>query len=109
MPMMQIRDAQIEFGDRKVFVNESGQKMSILKEVDDDWILRRLERWGSRDFLPLVGPKKGAILQSIIREKDPKNVVEVGSFLGAKGKPITAPSTVFPPQARVSPSTVMSP
>ena len=57
--------------------------MSILKEVDDDWILRRLERWGSRDLLPLVGPKKGAILQGLILEKNPKNVVEVGSFLGS--------------------------
>lgn len=36
--------AQIAFGDREVFVNSKGEKMSRLKEVDDDWILRRLEQ-----------------------------------------------------------------
>jgi len=77
-----IREAQIEFGDREVYVNESGEKMSKLKEVDDDWILRRLERWGRRDQLPLVGPRKGAILQDLVREARPKTVVEVGSFIG---------------------------
>eukprot|EP00951_Prasinocladus_malaysianus_P036946 scaffold393030_cov44-Prasinocladus_malaysianus.AAC.2 len=85
----QIRDAQIEFGDREVFVNDKGQKMSKLKEVDDDWIVRRLERWGRRDQLPLVGPKKGAILQQLIEEKNPKRVVEVGSFLGELNEPFS--------------------
>lgn len=42
----QVREAQIAFGDREVFVNESGERMSRLKEVNDDWVLRRLERWG---------------------------------------------------------------
>jgi len=42
----EIREAQIEFGDREVYVNQDGEWMSKLKEVDDDWILRRLERWG---------------------------------------------------------------
>ncbi len=42
----QIREAQIAFGDREVFVNEQGERMSRLKEVNDDWVLRRLERWG---------------------------------------------------------------
>lgn len=78
----EIRKAQIEFGDREVYVNAEGQRMSKLKEVDDDWILRRLERWGQRDLLPLVGPVKGEILQNLITERSPKRVVEVGSFLG---------------------------
>jgi hypothetical protein len=25
--------------------------------VDDEWILRRLDRWGAQDFLPQIGPK----------------------------------------------------
>ena len=41
-----VREAQIAFGDREVFVNEDGERMSRLKEVNDDWVLRRLERWG---------------------------------------------------------------
>ena len=89
--------AQIEFGDREVFVNEAsgrtgakpqptahssrcqvprhrsallsswcletppslqdGDRMSRLKEVDDDWILRRLDRFGRRDGMPYVGPQ----------------------------------------------------
>jgi len=31
-------------------------------QVDDTWILRRLERWGRKDAMPFLGPKKGAIL-----------------------------------------------
>ena len=44
----QVRKAQIGMGDREVFVNEEGERMSRLREVDSDWILRRLERWGRR-------------------------------------------------------------
>ena len=120
----EIRDAQIAFGDREVFVNDKGEKMSRLKvrlsirrripalargchsrlvcvvaclchahpwlptkaglpvqpgppllrtegsqtavgmlpshpqEVNDDWILRRLERWGKRDGMPFVGASR---------------------------------------------------
>lgn len=63
-------------------MNDDGDRMSRLKEVDDEWILRRLERWGQRDMLPMVGPEKGQILQDLIRDRAPKHVVEVGSFLG---------------------------
>jgi len=94
----EIREAQIEFGDREVFVNESGQRMSKLKEVDDDWILRRLERWGQRDQLPLVGPKKGALLQSLVREKQPQRAVEVGSFIGYSA---ILMAQVLPPYGRL--------
>ncbi len=45
---MQIRKAQLRIGDREIFTNDSGERMSRLKDVDDDWILRRLERWGKR-------------------------------------------------------------
>ena len=44
----QVRAAQIRLGDREVLVNAEGERVSRLKEVDSDWILRRLERWGRR-------------------------------------------------------------
>ena len=45
---IQVRQAQIRAGDREVYVTEEGNKMSKLKQVDDAWILRRLERWGRK-------------------------------------------------------------
>ncbi|MEW5302378.1 MAG: hypothetical protein WDW36_005171 [Sanguina aurantia] len=48
----EMREAQIRTGDREVFINEQGEKMSRLKEVNDEWILRRLERWGRQDDMP---------------------------------------------------------
>ncbi|GLI60582.1 hypothetical protein VaNZ11_002699 [Volvox africanus] len=77
-----VREAQIMVGDREVFVNEKGEKMSRLKEVNDDWIIRRLERWGQRDGMPFVGPAKGAILQQLVADKGPQLVVEVGTMAG---------------------------
>ena len=56
--------------------------MSILKEVDDEWIIRRLERWGRKDNMPFLGPQKAGILQDIIRERQPRVVVEVGGMCG---------------------------
>ena len=54
---MQLRQRQIEFGDREVFFNEEGEKMSKLREVDADWVLRRLERWwGSSYGIPKTCP-----------------------------------------------------
>ncbi|MEW5310695.1 MAG: hypothetical protein WDW38_002466 [Sanguina aurantia] len=78
----EIREAQIRTGDREVFINEQGEKMSRLKEVNDEWILRRLERWGRQDDMPFVGPKKGAILSSLVRNKQPLLAVEVGTMAG---------------------------
>ncbi|KAG2444930.1 hypothetical protein HXX76_001666 [Chlamydomonas incerta] len=78
----EIREAQIAFGDREVFVNDKGEKMSRLKEVNDDWIVRRLERWGRRDGMPFVGPAKGAVLQQLVADKAPRLVVEVGTMAG---------------------------
>ncbi|CAK0744806.1 hypothetical protein CVIRNUC_001575 [Coccomyxa viridis] len=77
-----VRKAQIGTGDREVYVNKDGERMSRLREVDSDWIIRRLERWGKRDRMPFIGPEKGALLQRIIRERQPRQVVEVGSMAG---------------------------
>lgn len=58
MTFLQLREKQIAFGDRDVYFNEEGRKMSRLREVDADWVLRRLQRWGKRDNMPFIGPKK---------------------------------------------------
>ena len=35
-----------------------------------------------QDRMPFIGPEKGALLQQIIRERQPRQVVEVGSMAG---------------------------
>ncbi len=78
----QLREAQIAVGDREVFFNNEGERMSRLKEVNDEWILKRLERWGRRDNLPFVGTKKGAIMKGLVADKAPMLAVEVGTMCG---------------------------
>ncbi|GHP06135.1 hypothetical protein PPROV_000488200 [Pycnococcus provasolii] len=73
---------QIDRGERVEFTTETGSRASKWKQVDDEWILRRLERWGKQDMLPSIGPVKGRLLQSLVREHNPSLVVEVGTFLG---------------------------
>eukprot|EP00884_Botryococcus_braunii_P000550 jgi/Botrbrau1/10496/Bobra.0133s0099.2 len=94
----EIRDAQLRIGDREIFVNEKGERMSRLKDVDDDWILRRLERWGRKDNMPFIGPKKGALLQSLVRQREPNLAVEVGSMAGYSALTI---ARALPPRARL--------
>lgn len=48
--LLQVKKAQIALGDREVYINEEGERMSRLKVVNSDWIIRRLERWGKRVF-----------------------------------------------------------
>jgi hypothetical protein len=50
--------------------------------VDDDWIARRLERWGKRDGMPFLGPNKAAILQQLVAQQQPQLAVEVGTMAG---------------------------
>jgi hypothetical protein len=56
--------------------------MSRLKDVDDDWILRRLERWGQSSRMPFLGPEKAKIIQDIMQDVRPMVVVEVGTMCG---------------------------
>jgi hypothetical protein len=51
-------------------------------QVNDDWIMRRLERWGRRDGMPFVGPEKAALLQGLVQQAQPRLVVEVGTMAG---------------------------
>eukprot|EP00798_Chlamydomonas_sp_ICE-L_P001931 gene1931-33341_t len=77
-----LRDKQIKLGDREVFLNDEGEKMSRLKPVNDEWILRRLERWGKKDQMPFIGPQKAPILRQLVEDKKPKLAVEVGTMAG---------------------------
>lgn len=105
----------------QVYTTADGSTSSRLKQVDDKWIVARLERWGaqarsgsrlaspapppcplqlqagryastliapplhllSQDQLPMVGPKKGAIVQDLVREHKPRRVLEARRLLSA--------------------------
>lgn len=47
-----------------------------------DKVLKEIEKMAKREFLPIVGPRKGQILVEIIREIKPKRVLEVGTLSG---------------------------
>jgi len=55
---------------------------SRLLQVDDAWIVKRLERMGAADNLPMLGPAKATALASIVAELQPRRVLEIGTFLG---------------------------
>ncbi len=56
--------------------------MSRLKDVDDEWILRRLERWGRKDGMPFLGPKKAEVVRRLVEGRKPRLAVEVGTMAG---------------------------
>lgn len=47
-----------------------------------DEILDEIERMSEKEFLPIIGSKKGRILSETIREVRPKRVLEVGTLVG---------------------------
>jgi len=44
--------------------------------------LRQIEQVAEKDFLPIVGPHKGAILAEEVRKAKPRHVLEVGTLVG---------------------------
>ena len=76
------RERQQSLGEREEAALPDGTSYSRLKQVDDKWIVKRLERWGAQDNLPFVGSAKGDVLQALIREKKPRAVLEIGTALG---------------------------
>ena len=84
---------------REVFYSAQGDKMSRLKEVDDEWILRRLERWGRRDNMPFLGPEKAEIVKGIVHERRPRVAVEVGGMCGYSALRM---AQALPPGARLA-------
>lgn len=45
-------------------------------------VLREIEAIGNKSFIPIIGPKKGKILEDAVRERKPKLVLEVGTLVG---------------------------
>ena len=73
---VQVRKAQIGTGDREVYVNEQGERMSRLREVNSDWIIRRLERWGKQ--VRHVEPHSFQLLSCLINR-----ICKLAALLGA--------------------------
>ncbi len=47
-----------------------------------DRVLKEIEEMAEREFLPIVGPRRGRLLAEVIREVTPKRVLEVGTLIG---------------------------
>jgi len=45
-------------------------------------VLRAIERMGERNFIPVIGPEKGKILDDVIRASKPRRVLEIGTLIG---------------------------
>ena len=45
-------------------------------------VISEIEKQGMKSFIPVIGPKKGKILDNVVRRIKPKLVVEVGTFIG---------------------------
>ncbi|HME18116.1 MAG TPA: class I SAM-dependent methyltransferase [Nitrososphaerales archaeon] len=50
--------------------------------MDASEVLATIERAAPREGLPIIGPKKGAILDGVIRQHRPSTAVEVGTLVG---------------------------
>jgi predicted O-methyltransferase YrrM len=47
-----------------------------------DKVLRAIEAASEKNFLPIIGPYKGKLLEEEIRKAKPKRVLEVGTLIG---------------------------
>ncbi len=45
-------------------------------------VLREIEEMGERSFIPVIGPKKGKILDDAVKNVKPKLILEVGTLIG---------------------------
>jgi len=49
---------------------------------DPEAVLREIERIGELNFIPIIGPEKGAILDIAIKASKPRRVLEIGTLVG---------------------------
>ncbi|HXX86913.1 MAG TPA: O-methyltransferase [Candidatus Acidoferrum sp.] len=49
---------------------------------DADEVLKEIERMTKKEFLPIIGPRRGKVLVEAIRKAKPKRVLEVGTLIG---------------------------
>lgn len=47
-----------------------------------DRVLREIERMAEKEFLPIIGPRKGQVLVEAIHKIKPKRVLEIGTLIG---------------------------
>jgi predicted O-methyltransferase YrrM len=47
-----------------------------------DAVMREIEAMGERSFIPSIGPVKGKILAEVVRNAEPKRILEVGVLYG---------------------------
>lgn len=47
-----------------------------------DAVLRRIEKAAQKEFLPIVGPRRGEVLVEEVRKAKPCHVLEVGTLIG---------------------------
>lgn len=47
-----------------------------------DRILKEIERRAGREYLPIIGPRRGRVLAEAVREARPRRVLEVGTLIG---------------------------
>ncbi len=50
--------------------------------VAAEQVLREIELQSKKQFLPIIGPEKGTVLTRVIRETQPRRVLEVGTLIG---------------------------
>ena len=47
-----------------------------------DLVLKRIQEYARRRWLPIIGPEKGRILADVIHRHHPKRILEVGTLVG---------------------------
>jgi predicted O-methyltransferase YrrM len=50
--------------------------------IASDKVLNQIEKAAEKEFLPIVGPRKGRILAEEIRKAKPRHILEVGTLIG---------------------------
>lgn len=47
-----------------------------------DRVLKEIEATTEKQFLPIIGPDKGQVLNKVIRKTKPKRILEIGTLIG---------------------------
>ena len=56
--------------------------LALMKMKSTEKVLSKIEEQAKQVFLPLVGRKKGKLLEAIVRKKQPKLILEIGTLIG---------------------------
>jgi len=50
--------------------------------IKDEAVLKKIEAMTKKQFLPIIGREKGALIEKIVKKNKPKNCLEIGTLLG---------------------------